>query len=132
MLFNVVFHFLFAVLGKWQSSGKEVGCRSRSRLMRVKYSPVAHLGPRQLLPLVTIFPPPPSPQSSPQAGNQVISEMSEERKKTRLRDASAWEQQMNGDQPTLVISQGAQRKNHSQPHLSVPHMRHPRDSNWGN
>lgn len=24
MLFNVVFHFPFAVLGKWQHSGKEV------------------------------------------------------------------------------------------------------------
>lgn len=29
MLFNVVFHFPFAVLGKWQRSGKEVGCHQR-------------------------------------------------------------------------------------------------------
>lgn len=78
MLFNVVFHFLFAVLGKWQSSEKEVGCRSRSRLMRVKYSLSSRLGPQAAASFGHHLAP--TPQPSPQAGNQVISEMSEERK----------------------------------------------------
>lgn len=75
MLFNVLFHFPFAVLGKWQSSGKGVGCRLRS-LELLDGSKIFlqqqtwALG--WLLPLVTtLYPLPPYPTTNLPTGREM-------------------------------------------------------------